>query len=209
MTPQEYTLEIAKRLHATSTLVEGLLWCAVMMRSWNELDAALKHSIRTAEHLRTSPVVPDLRGEEQAKMLNLRHALVAPGDTDWRQVEQLCRALATLLRIENLPTSQRMVLDLFKNRPPLVSPLVQQTGAPSPRRSTAQGRRRKKIGVLGRLGRLPRPTHQGTIDLKHLGRRLERGIQPARHAAPFDGARFAARVARGAEEPGVLEIVEG
>lgn len=143
MTPQEYTMHVAKRLRAAATLVEGLAWCALVMRSWEDLDLILARAIETASRLRTSPVVPDPHAAEQARLLRaLRRALQRKGGPDWAKVGALSLDLAKHLHMddESLPSENFRLLDIFENGPPLPR-LQRRPGSDEPRRRRAAKRK--------------------------------------------------------------------
>jgi hypothetical protein len=148
VTPQQYTIDLAKRLRLTAMIAEGLLWCAFVMRSRVDLDAALRIAIRTAEHVTTAPIVPDLQGGEQRRLLrSLQRALRAPNGPDWTTVEAAARELSALLTVDvtRIPSGSSLP-DFFGDRRALQypgRPSKPGRGLPKAARSEKPTRRRK------------------------------------------------------------------
>ncbi len=145
MTPQEYSMELAKRLQATAMLAEGLLWCSFVMRSWNNLDDVLAYATESAEKL-AEPTVPFLNHKARVQLEALKElrAVVGPGAPKWAEVQKIARRLLESLQsnCRGKPGEDASLTDSFKNR----RALPPNPWADANRTAKAPPRKRRKKG---------------------------------------------------------------
>lgn len=122
MTPQEYSLELAKRLQATAMLAEGLLWSAFVMRSWDAVDDLLGHAVENAERLRDPPVpfLAQKAGIQLEALIKLR-PIISSRSPDWHEIQRIAHHLLESLQTDfrGKPGKDTSLADYFRNRPTL------------------------------------------------------------------------------------------
>jgi hypothetical protein len=104
-----------------------MLWCAFIMRSWEQLDEALLRAAEGAREIqggtpKLAPLSPPLNAGAQIELLEaLRAEVCGVERPDWTCIAAHARGLLALTRVDldGLPTEDSALLDLFDGQRPL------------------------------------------------------------------------------------------
>jgi hypothetical protein len=111
-TPQEKSIEIARRLYAIDALGQALLWCAFVMNSRDQLGEVLDLGILSADDLEKHGYPG---GAVRICLERLRAAVADDNEIDWANVQREARNLLELLRKDSvgIPEASSRFGDIF------------------------------------------------------------------------------------------------
>jgi hypothetical protein len=152
MTPQQHSIAIAKLLYELDRIAHGLLWCAFMMNSWDNIEEVFIRADRTIVSM--ADVTSGTAFDPQLKLLReIRRSTSSPNPVNWRRVQRLARKLIESVRSDcsGLPESESTLLDLLEG----VSPECEQRVQPAKNESSAQAKRRARRKDQGGRTKVP------------------------------------------------------